>query len=406
MDVENQNVTAPVTVADSEENVPKKSLSYWARTGQKYRAVWMALCLVLAVFLIVFTAVSSHVFGYHSLFYFARDLRMVISLADLGEQALYYDYRGELSSVAVYRGGVAVAHQRGLDIYGGRGERLLSHLTEASLSAPRLAVSRNCLALFDFGGTSFLVCNSYDVLFEGKTEQPIYGVFVSEVGFVTVVTGSSSALSEVLLYNANFQLVSRFSRASATIGAAVSDNGRTVALVGATAKGAVVDVYAVGKTEPMSETVLAGFPLAMGYTAENKLAVITDEAVFALSTKGKLYGSVNFEGGLPTAYSIDENGVAVSLETDRLQAMHRVLVLSKKGSVEADFVTEYAIKALSQSDHTVWLLGSDRAVCAARNGGETVATTDASADAVGIVALHDRAARVLYPAEALTFVAE
>ena len=406
MNVEDQNVMALVAVPDGDASAAKKPLGYWARTGQKYRVASMALCLVLAVFLIVFTAFCSHVFGYSSLFYFTRDLGTVASLADLGEQTLYYDYRDEDAAVSVYRGGVAVAHTEGLDIYDGRGERLLTHRAETSLKAPRLAVSRNCLAVFDFGGTAFSVCNSYDVLFEGKTENPIYAVFVSDVGYVCVVTGSATALSEVLLYDANFQLVSRFSRASATVSATVSKNGRTVALVGATASGTVVDVYTIGKKEPLSETVLSGFPLAAGYTSTDKLAVLTDEAVFTLSAKGKLYDSVSLEGTLPTAYSIDENGIAVALETDRLQGTARVLVLGKKGSVEADFLTDYQVRAISVSDRTVWLLGSDRAVCTARDGEEVLAMTDAAADAMGIVALHDRAARVLYPAMALTFVAE
>ena len=56
MNVEDQNVMALVAVPDGDASAAKKPLGYWARTGQKYRVASMALCLVLAVFLIVFTA--------------------------------------------------------------------------------------------------------------------------------------------------------------------------------------------------------------------------------------------------------------------------------------------------------------------------------------------------------------
>ena len=404
MNGENRNVTAVVAVGETGlVPVPEKPLSYWARVSKKYRGALVILSFVLAVFLVIFAVLSSHAFTYDSLFYFGRDIKTMLTLADLGEQALYYDYRGEDAVPVSYRGGMAVAHGGGVDVYDAVGEQLLSVCEEISFRSPRLAVSRNYLVAFDFGGNSFVVCNSYDRLYEGTTEFPIYAAFVSDSGYISLITGSDTYLSEVLLYDAQFNLRLHAKRTSATVSAVISDNGRTMAIVGATADGTVVDVYMIGDDKPLSSTALSGFPLAAGYTSGTKLAILTDTAAHTLSVDGDVYHSFSYEGGVLQAYHIDENGIAFSLETDRLHGAYRVLVLDKKGRVENDLAQGARVRALSLSDDRLWLLGEAEATCIDRDREQPLGTLAVDDGALGIVALHDKLARVIYVAEARSF---
>lgn len=408
MNGENRNVTAVVAVGETGlVPAPEKPLSYWARTSKKYRAALVILSFALAVFLVVFAVLSSHAFTYDSLFYFGRDVKTMLTLADLGEHALYYDYRGEAAVPISYRGGMAVAHSKGVDVYDAVGEQLLSVREGISLDTPRLAVSRDYLVAFDFGGNTFVVCNSYDKLYEGTTVAPIYAAFVSDAGYVALITGSDTYLSEVLLYDAQFNLRLHAKRASATVSAVISDNGRTMAIVGATADGTVVDVYMIGgdlgDDKPLSTTALSGFPLAAGYTSGTKLAILTDTAAHTLSVDGDVYHSFSYEGGVLQAYHIDENGIAFSLETDRLHGAYRVLVLDKKGRVENDLARGARVRALSLSDDRLWLLGEAEATCIDRDREQPLGTLAVDDGALGIVALHDKLARVIYVAEARSF---
>jgi len=408
MNGENRDVTAVVAVGETGlVPVPEKPLSYWARVSKKYRTALVILSFALAVFLVVFTVLSSYVFSYDSLFYFGRDLKTMLTLADLGDHALYYDYQGDTAMPIAYRGGMAVAHQGGVDVYDAVGEQLLSVREELLFAAPRLAVSRDYLVAYDFGGNRFVVCNSYDKLYEGTTEAPIMAAFVSDAGYVSLITESDTYLSEVYLYDAHFNLRLHSKRTSATVSAVVSENGRTMTIVGATAEGTLVEVYMIGgdigDDEPLSSTALSGFPLAVGYTSGTKLAVLTDTAAHTLSTDGKVYRTFDYEGGTLQAYHIDENGIAFSLETDRLHGAYRVLVLDKKGRAECDLARGARVRALALSDDRLWLLGESEAVCIDRDGEETLATVTVDDTALDIVALHDKLARVIYVAEARTF---
>ncbi|MBE6604857.1 MAG: hypothetical protein E7639_04040 [Ruminococcaceae bacterium] len=408
MNGEDRDVTAVVAVGETGlVPVPQKPMSYWARASKKYRTALVILSFALAVFLVVFTVLSSYVFSYESLFYFGRDLKTMLTLAELGEHALYYDYQGEEAMPVAYRGGIAVAHRGGVDVYDAVGEQLLSVREGISFASPRLVVSRDYLVAFDFGSNRFVVCNSYDKLYEGTTEAPIYAAFVSDAGYVSLITGSDTYLSEVYLYDAQFNLRLHSKRASATVSAVVSENGRTMAIVGATAEGTLLEVYMIGgdleDDEPLSSTALSGFPLAVGYTSASKLAVLTDTAAHTLSTDGKVYRTFDYEGGALHAYHIDENGIALALETDRLHGAYRVLVLDKKGRVECDLARGARVRALALSDDRLWLLGENEAVCIDRDGEETLATVTVDDTALDIVALHDKLARVIYVAEARTF---
>ena len=408
MNGENRNTTALVVAQETGlVAVPQKPLGYWARCAKKYRTALMLLSFALAVFLVIFAVLSSHAFTYDSFFYFARDVKTMMTLADLSDHALYYDYGGASAMPVSYRGGIAVAHEAGVDVYDAVGEQLLSVREELTMRMPRIAVSRDYLVVFDFGSNRFIVCNSYDKLFEGTTEAPIYAAFVSDAGYVSLITGSDTYLSEVYLYDAQFNLRLHSYRTSATVSTVVADNGRTMTIVGATAEGTLVDVYMIGgdlgDEKPLSSTVLAGFPLAAGYTAGTKLAILTDTAAYTLATDGKVYRTVDYEGGALYAYHIDENGIALALETDRLHGTYRVLVLNKKGRVECDIARGTRVRALTLSDDRLWLLGEQEATCIDRDTEMTVGVLEVNGSALSIVALNDKLARIIYTAEARSF---
>ena len=381
----------------------QKPAGYWAKMGGLYRAATFVIVFLLALFLVTFSVLFAHAFTYDSIFYFGKDIAALTTLPDGGEATVYYDYKGENAVPVSYRGGVAVAHTSGVDIYAANSERRLSVAFETPYLAPRLAVSRNYLVAYDFGSTAFCVCNSYDQLYEGNTAAPIYGVYLSDSGYFTVITGSDTALSEVLLYDSDFNLRQRFSRASATVAAPISENGRTVTLVGATAIGTVVDVYVVGDEKPLSSAAFDGFPLAAGYTSGTKLSVLTDISAVALSTEGKVLGTVSYEGAALAAYSIGEEGVALALEVNRTLGGTRVLTLNKRGNVTADVALAGLARSVTLSGDSAFLLFDGALVAVNTDHPEEIQTLAVPRDARAVVSVTDGGVRVLSLAQALYF---
>ena len=129
--------------------------------------------------------------------------------------------------------------------------------------------------------------------------------------------------------------------------------------------------------------------------------MVTDSACHALTVEGKVYNTFDFGGATLTAYCLNKNGIAVALETDRLHAAHRVVALDKKGKVRMDVSGDGTVRSLALSDDYLWLLTAESTSCLRLRNGECVFSEASIKGAFSIVALDDKTARVLSPAQAL-----
>ena len=217
-------------VAVQPEKGEEKPKSYWLRVSLAYTMLYRALLLVLPVFAVLFVITCPRAFSYNSLFCFVKDLQSVSSFAPSEYKTVSYTYREGESRTLSYHGCVANVSTGGIEVYSPGGERLLD--VPLQLQAPRAAASDKYLVAYDFGKTGFTVTNAYARLHSGKTEFPIYGASVADTGHIALITSSEQHLSQVLLYDVNFNLLQRFGRASATTAVSVSNNGRYVAITG------------------------------------------------------------------------------------------------------------------------------------------------------------------------------
>lgn len=409
MDEEKREVTA-VTVrapdAAALAPVAEQAPRYWGKSARALTFLWRVLLLVLAVFLVVFSALHYTAFSPLNLYYFGQDLKGLSALVTDDTAPLYYAYGGEGAAVLAYRGGVAVVGTQETAVFAADGVALLSVPHERAMQAPRGVVSRDYLIAYDHGGRHFTVINAHDVLYEGEAPAPILGAGLSDAGCFALIVASDRALSEVLLYDASFRLTHTFGRAAATVAAPLSADGRTLALVGATAAGAVVDIFTFGEEAPRATLTLDGFPLAADFTANGRLAVLTTTGLTALTSMGKLLEAQDFAGAMPTAYDIGENGVAVALQTDRLTGASRVLVTNRRGGEVLSLATEGTVFSVSVGEDSVFLLQNKQAACYRLKNGELQQTLAVPDDAISVAAIGAGRARVLCPAVALTVAAK
>ena len=400
MEREPQRETA-LTVSKShlpQQAAPARE-GYWQRTAKRYTRATRVLLIALLLFVLLFSAICSDAFAYNNVFYFGKDLFTLSALNSEGDSVLYYTYGEEGALPVSYRGGIAVVHRGGTETYDAAGNRLMT--VTGQYKNPRVAVSRGNLVSYDFGGTDFCVSNPYLELYRGTTERAIYRAFISDSGYFTLICASETALCDVLLYDANFRLAQRFSRGGATVCAVVSPNGRYVAIADATDKGTLVEVYAVGDSTPATSFTVEGFPLSLSFEGSTYLSLLTDKGAHAFHVGGKAYGATSFEGAALYTFDAGENGTALVLETNRTQNAYRLVVLDKKGNVKLQKDVTGAITAVSLADDTVWVLQGDNVSCLRLKDGSALLERTVPAGAIGISALSNKTAQVLFPAEAL-----
>ncbi len=370
---------------------------YWASVSAKYTFASRFLIVALVLFICLFALLSGNTFSYQGFFYFGRDLTALASLAEDQNQPIYYTYGKDAAIALPFHGGVANVHSTGVEIYDAAGKNLLS--VKAGFKAPAAVSSRSYLLAYDRGGTDFSISNSYAELYRGTAEFPIYGAHASDAGYFMLITASDHNLSQVLLYDANFSLIQRFNRASATIAAKISPSGRYTVLLGTTAQGGVLDIYRVGDTEPvLTRTFVGEMPLDVDFTSGLVLTLVTDQAVRAIHVDGRLYNTHDTKVFAP-AKAVFVDGCSAVLFKTESGVKDEVVIFDKKGKALTHITMHAPIRTITLGEDLLWAVGYEKVMVYDLNG-SMVSLFDISADAIGL-ATYDRAsAYVFYPAKA------
>ena len=402
-----------------EENVPiemiglvsdqktKKPNTYWEKAERLYRMAFRVILCVLPVFVIVFVAVCSRAFTYESIYCFFKDLGATGSFVNADYQSVSYTYEEGERSIVSYRGGVAVVGHNGVEVYSPSGEILL--VKEATMKAPRAVASRKFLVAYDCGEKGFTVTNTYARVHQGETEFPVYMAEVADTGHFALVTPSDDDLSHVYLYNENCKLIHCFETTYAVTGVAISENGSHIALLGLASKQgnvfSVMEVYRIGDTTPATTVMLEGeAPLAVDFTNNRNLSVLTDTALRVFSLSGEERNCTAFSGAI-VAFDSNEHGTAVILELDDFTATHRVIVMDKKGKLLTDTAISGAVSAVSVAERRAFLLANGEILAVSGRNGEIV-SQKCDKGAVGLFAVDSKRVRVSYAGEAKLYTIE
>lgn len=379
---------------------------YWGRASGAYRILFRILLIALPIFIVLFAIVCAGAFSYDSVLGFLRDIRSASSFVPAEYRTVTYSYEEGDCTVLPLGGGVAAVNGGGIEIFSPDGTRLLD--VPAELHAPRAVSSGKRLLVYDFGGTDFTVTDAYAKLHGGLTDFPICLAAIGESGRFALVTTSDEHLSQVVVYDANFHPIQRFGRASATTGVALSDNGRYVALAGILAEEgktqSVLELYRIGATEPTFSCRPEGEnALALSFTDDRHVALLTDRALRVYGTDGKITQEIALEEGVPAAFAANDGGCVLAVRKDAFSAFYRVIVLNKKGKITYDENYTGDIGAVALCEGHAFLLEGETVARVTLKDGQ-IAKGAIAPGATGLFAIDGARVRVIYAAEALYYV--
>ena len=378
-----------------------KKDSYWGKVATRYTLAMRLFVVVLILFVVLFMALFSRAFTYDSLFCFFKDLKMISAFVPSDYQTVTSTYVEGEQTVLSYRGGIAFVNPAGVEIYSPDGRRLLDVSRE--LKNPRAAASRKYLVAYDHGGKTFTVTNSYAELFHGETEQPIFGLAVSDSGHFALITGSDTALATVLLYDNNFNLIHRYTRASATVGVTISGNGKWITMLELFTEngqvGTKAEMFRVGEEE--SELTLLfedEMPLSVAFTNDRYFALLTDKNVRFYHINGECEGAHPLSHA-PVAFDVSEDGAVLAMKRDAAGNSHTLIAFDKKGRVQ--YQTDFSgdVLSLSHTKDAFYIL-TPEAVHEIQIESQEKTSVEIERGATAIFTVDRRALRVVYSAKA------
>ena len=322
--------------------------------------VYHSLFLISLAALLVFSAVAmlTHIdlLTYENLYYLAKDIGTASNLFAGTEGVINYETAERNRTFALYRGGLAVAGDSGLQLFTATGRETLNASPE--YAAPVMKSSDSFLLVYDVGEKSYSLYNSFVCVRHEEFDYPVLGGAVSDSGAYVVVTQTYEHAGAVRVYTKNYELSTAYLRNQMVIDADISDTGKRVAFVTtASENGAYTSTLVIavpGEQETMSEMPFEGaFPYSVRFIDERRLFLLCDNAAYVVSVDdGIVLRTVNF-GNMKLSWAdANEQHTALLFTVNAVTDTHRLIVTDKNGNlvIDSEFTSKVSRIAVYEND--------------------------------------------------------
>jgi hypothetical protein len=245
--------------------------------------------------------------------------------------------------------------------YNKNGKKIYQRLH--GFAKPKVVTSAARTLVYDRGGSSYRIENASKTVYSGSVDSKIITAAMSKCGSFILVTDSSNDVARATVYNNKNIAVYRYnSSSSQIIGAAISDNGKQIAVATLTTKNAVflskILVYDINSTKKAAEfTIKDQLPISIKYTSGNTIRIITDKQINRCFIGSGKVKKVSFGAMRISAYSENENGtLAVGISADTGAKKGKILLLSPSDGVKNEFSVSCNISDIAWSGSKVYVL--------------------------------------------------
>ena len=259
---------------------------YYDGVSNVYHMAFIVLLAALLVFVCIAMLCNIELFTYENFYYLAKDIGAASDLLAGSGNVINYETSARNQTFALYRGGLAVGGDSGLQLFTATGRETLN--SSPDYTEPVLHGSDKYLLIYDVGEKRYSVYNSFVCVHHEECEYPVFAGAMSDSGYYAVVTESYSHAGVVCLYNDRFELVNRYNRTDMVVTAAINQAGNRLAFATAGMKnGAYVTTLVIavpGKAEVASELIFEGmFPYSIEFLDQHRLLLVGDCASFVIS---------------------------------------------------------------------------------------------------------------------------
>ncbi len=275
-----------------------------------------------------------------------------------------------------YKDDLILASSTGVDFYDMRGNIVLSG-THA-MSQPSLVSTDRYLYLYDQGGYTYSVYDSFFCIRTETLDYPISLIKASGSGVFAIVTRTVEYRSAVYIYDQNFRERSQIFKDKLIMDVNISaDGSRVLALSLETdEQGAFfTEIQSVepGKSDPVfTVTVEDCYPVQAAYFSDGGVGVLASDRYLAYDKDGTLLSEHRFAGQTPTACAFADNYAAVSFNQSVIGAKSTLYFYASDGSLSGPFSIDGQVKKLRGENGYVYALLTDAVARMKTDGSRTL----------------------------------
>lgn len=352
-------------VADTSTTVEQIDLQnprngYYDGISNIYHTLFLIFLAALLVFLCVSMLCNLELFTYENFYYLAKDIHAASDLIPGTGNVINYETSVRNQTFALYRGGLAVGGDSGLQLFTATGRETLN--TSPDYVQPVLHGSDRYLLVYDIGENRYSVYNSFVCVYHEECEYPVFTGAMSDSGYYIVVSESYDHAGVVSLYNDRFELINRYNRTEMVTCTAINQAGNRIAFATTGMKnGEYVSTLVIavpGQDKTNVEMPFEGlFPYSVEFIDQHRLLLVGDVASYIVSVDdGTIICSIPFSG-LKLAYAdTDQNYTSLIFSVNPVTDTYRLIVFDKNGSLITDQTFDAGIFQLCVYGDYVYLM--------------------------------------------------
>jgi hypothetical protein len=335
---------------------------YYIDISRRFRLAKYLTIFLLAAFILVMLSVSRDNITVESFQYLLRYL-------DVGSSV--YSYTSDYKKIAYsadteinfgsFRGDFVIADSTAVNIYSLSG---LNVLSEASyISNPVIETSGNHLLVYDLGGNSYAIYNTFSKLFGETLSYPITGAANSDSGIYAIVTKTQEYRSAVYIYDRDFGMISRILKDKLVMDVDIKPDGSSILIVSAYNLGGdfcteimTCDPYLDTATTLVTLNDL--MPVKARYQADG-FTVVCDSKLLFYNNAGILQSEYSYNGEVPVYTLITDEYTFLAFSENVIGDTQRLLIFDSSGVQVAEKQVEGQIVRLECLGNKIFVLTSN-----------------------------------------------
>ncbi|MBQ8837487.1 MAG: hypothetical protein IJ002_08300 [Clostridia bacterium] len=355
-------------IPEGEGEVPRVN-EYYLRISKKLRNVkYLLLLFMVAALILTLWAYRSRL-TYDNFRYILRDIDEA-GHTSLSTDAVYYT-ANDTNVYLYFRGDLAVGSSSGVSFHRALGSR--SFEDKVTFRSPVLTGSDKYMIAYDAGGTSFYVYNSISRVYSETLDHSIISCAAASDGSFAVLTKNDVGDCVVLIYNKDFDLVGKVTRAGYAYSVGFLGDKRLYICESFSSDATLytnISVYTMGTEDIDLTFAVQGTALDFDICGDG-FAVISTLGVSFLDTDMTKTAYTSFGTSDVLYGSITEKGVCVLLDKNEVGAAEEVMVCFADGTVQRTSVPYGAKGAVLCGKKAVILYDEKLLIC----GDEITETT-------------------------------
>ena len=333
---------------------------YYDNVSGIYHALFLVFLAALLVFMCVALLCNTELFTYENFYYLAKDINAASNLLSGTGNVINYETSVRNQSFALYRGGLAVGGDSGLQLFTATGRETLN--TSPDYTNPILKGSERYLLMYDIGEKRYSIYNSFVCVHHEETDYPIFAGAMSDSGYFVIISESYDHAGVVNVYNDRFELINRYNRTDMVTCADINQAGNRVAFATA---GMVNGEYATtlviavpGQAQTNVEMSFDGlFAYRVSFIDQQRLLLVGDRAAYIISVDdGTVITPITYTN-LQLCYAdCNDTLTALVFSVNPVTDTYRMIVTDKNGGLIMDQTFDAGISQMLIYDNFVFVL--------------------------------------------------